>query len=72
MSKQTSPEQRRAFYERHQAGQTYQEIADTFGLSRECVRYWCRRQRDGGRCETVYKRPSPGILSDFDAKVYAM
>lgn len=69
MSKQTSPEQRRAFYELHQAGRTYREIADAYGVSRECVRYWCRNQRDGGSCETKYQRQPTGILSRFDPMV---
>ena len=69
MSKHTSPEQRRAFYQEHQSGQAYQEIADRYGVSKECVRYWCRRQRDGGCCETVYARPAPGLLNRFDPKV---
>lgn len=69
MAKQTSPEQRLLFYQQHLAGSPYQEIADVQGVSKECVRYWCRRQRDGGSCETVYERQAPGILSRFDPKV---
>lgn len=61
----TSPEQRKGFYQRHQRGETYQEIADDRGVSKECVRYWCRRQRDGGDCQNRYHRSSPGILSSF-------
>jgi transposase InsO family protein len=69
MSQRTSPEQRRAFYEKHQTGQSYQEIADEYGLSREVVRKWCRRQRDGGEVETRYHRQSTGQLSRFDPLV---
>jgi transposase InsO family protein len=69
MAKQTTPEQRRSFYRQHQKGDTYQDIAEAWGVSKECVRYWCRRQRDGGRCATVYRRPAAGILSSFDPKV---
>jgi transposase len=66
---QTTPQQRRVFYQRYLAGETYQEIADDVGKSRECVRDWCRRQRDGGACETTYHHPSPGLLSEFHALV---
>lgn len=69
MTKQTMPRQRRAFYRRHLLGETYQEIANSVGVSRECVRYWCRRQRDGGDCRTQYARQPPGLLSRFDPLV---
>ncbi len=65
----TTPCQRRKFYERHCQGETYQEIAVSEGVSKECVRYWCRRQRDGGHCQTTYRRSPPGLLSRFDSKV---
>ena len=65
MPKHTTPEQRCGFYEAFQHGDTYQEIADRHGVSRECVRYWCRRQRDGGSCQTVYRKEPTGILSHF-------
>lgn len=61
----TTPEQRRRFFHRHLGGETYQEIADDSGVSKECVRYWCRRQRDGGNYQSRYQRSSPGILSSF-------
>jgi transposase len=69
MSKQTTVEQRQGFYRRHQAGETYPEIAEALGVSVECVRYWCRRQRVGGPCQTVYRPRSGGLLSHFEAKV---
>ncbi len=69
MSTKTTPEQRRRFYERHLAGETYGEIAEDYGISLECVRYWCRRQRDGGDCVTHAGRPASGILSHFDPRV---
>jgi transposase InsO family protein len=69
MTKQTTPDQRREFYERHLQGESYQEIADSVGVSKECVRYWCRRQRDGGDCQTRYRHESPGLLSEFDPLV---
>jgi len=69
MTKQTTPRQRRAFYTRHLQGETYQEIADSNGVSKECVRYWCRRQRDGGECQSRYRHQSPGLLSQSDPLV---
>lgn len=65
----TTPEQRSEFYRRHMQGQTYQEIAELYGLSRECVRYWCRRQRRGGSTQTKYQRQTGGILSQFSQEV---
>ena len=65
MKRQTTPGQRREFYERHQGGETYQAIADHYRVSKECVRYWCRHQRDGGGCETAYQRAPSGLLSHF-------
>jgi len=69
MAGQTTAKQRRQFFEQHRSGHTYQEIADACGVSRECVRYWCRRQRDGGSCETKYERRATGKLSHFDPQV---
>lgn len=65
MTSRTSPQQRCRFYKRHLRGETYGEIAESEGVSRECVRYWCRRQRDGGGCQTVYRRKPGGLLSRF-------
>lgn len=70
MSVRTTPDQRRRFYELHHDGATtYEEIAERFGVSKECIRYWCRRQRDGAGCETHYHRQPQGLLSRFDRKV---
>lgn len=69
MANRTTPSQRREFYRRHLQGETYEEIAISAGVSRECVRYWCRRQRDGGSCQTDYRRGSYGPLSRFDPRV---
>jgi len=69
MKRQTTARERQAFYERHQAGETYAGIAQTYGVSLECVRYWCRRQRDGGSCQNHYHREPVGLLSQFDPLV---
>ena len=66
MAKRTTPLQRSEFYKRHLRGETYQDIADSEGVSKGCVRYWCRRQRDGGSCESRYHRQPAGLLSGFD------
>ena len=73
MAVRTTPTQRQAFYAQHQRGATYQQLADQAGLSKECVRYWCRRQRDGGSCHTTYPPGLPGLLSRFPRRVrYAL
>lgn len=69
MSAWTTTDQRRKFYEIHQNDATYEEIADRLCVSKWCVRYWCRRQRDGKGCETHCHREQPGLLSSFDPKV---
>ena len=69
MSVCTTAEQRRQFGQLHQGGATYAEIAERWGVSKECVRYWCRRQRDGQGCETHFHREPLGWLSHFDVKV---
>lgn len=69
MKRQTTCRERQGFYERHQRGETYAEIAQEYGVSLECVRYWCRRQRDGGDCQSRYERKLTGLLSQFDPSV---
>jgi transposase InsO family protein len=69
MKQQTTVAQRAEFYQRHQTGESYQEIAERLNISKACVRYWCRRQRDGGDCQHQYQRQASGLLSRFDAKV---
>jgi len=69
MATHTIPSQRREFHKRHQDGESYQDIADCDGVSKWTVRYWCRRQRDGGDCRTVYRREPAGLLGRFDLKV---
>lgn len=66
---QTTPRQREAFYDRHQAGITYPEIAAEAGVSVGCVRYWCRKLQQGGSATSLRRGPSAGLLQTFDAKV---
>lgn len=63
MSVWTTPAQRRMFHELHENGATYADIADRFGVSKWCARYWYRHQRDGKGCETHYRREPQGLLS---------
>ena len=65
----TSENNRQRFYELHEKGQTYEEIAETFGVSKECVRMWCRRLRAGGTTQDRYNNPRAGVLSQFSAEV---
>lgn len=69
MVPQTTPSERQQFYARFVGGQTYQQIADDHGRSVECVRYWCRRQRDGQPCVTQRQRSTKGALSRFSPLV---
>lgn len=66
MSK-TTIRQRELLYHLHQTGQTYPQLACQQGLSRECVRYWCRKQRAGHSAQTVH--PARQMLERFDPKV---
>jgi transposase InsO family protein len=65
MSEQTTCKQRSLFYRRHCQGETYEEIARDMGVSRECVRYWCRRQRAGKGVQSQYYRKPSGLASHF-------
>jgi hypothetical protein len=59
----TTPKQRQMMYDQHQAGKTYAQIAQEYDLSFECVRYWCRRQRDHKGVNTVF--PKRHMLHTF-------
>lgn len=69
MARQTTQEQRCRFYKRHIRGETYQDIGESEHISEACVRYWCRRQRDGGNCQSRYQRQAGGLLSRFELVV---
>jgi hypothetical protein len=69
MVQQTTPSERQQFYARFVDGQTYEQIADEHGRSVECVRYWCRRQRDGQPCVTQQQRSTKDALSRFSPLV---
>lgn len=71
MKHYTSANDRQRFYELHQKGQTYEQIAEAFGVSKECVRLWCRRQRAGGDTKDRYYNPRAGVLSQFSAEIQA-
>ncbi len=65
MRNTTGALERRKFYQLHQEGKTYEEIAEQFGVSAMCVRMWCRRQRDGKGVANRYYNPRSGALSQF-------
>jgi len=69
MAIRTTPLVRQRLCDRHRKGETYETIADSEGLSKWTVRYWCRRERDGGDLQTVYRREPAGMLHRFDPKV---
>lgn len=69
MATRTNPCLRQRFCQRHRSGETYQVIAEREGVSKGTVRYWCRRERDGGDLQTVYRREPAGLLGRFAPKV---
>jgi len=69
MSEHTTSIQRELFFQRHKNGETYAEVAKQMGVSRECVRYWCRRQRDRKGIQSVYCRKPYGLLIRFSPLV---
>jgi hypothetical protein len=69
MTVKTSEYERRQFYQLHQQGATYAEIAERFGVSLMCVRYWCRQERDGPDCRKRYVRKKVGLLGRFHPRV---
>lgn len=69
MRKPTTEEQRSAFYRRHLQGESYADIAASSGVSVECVRYWCRKQRKGDGVQSRWHIPVRGALSQFDAAI---
>lgn len=69
MNVKTSLAERQRFYQRHQTGATYGEIAAMFGVSVGCVRYWCRRQRDGAGVVSVQRHAIRGLLRQFDPRI---
>jgi hypothetical protein len=69
MLKRTDPALRRKFFQAHLQGKSYAEIAAEEGVSKECVRYWCRRQQKGASVISQYPGPAPGLLRRFDPLV---
>jgi transposase len=73
MNIKTSVQQRQRFYELHQQGKTYAEIAEQAGVSLMCVRYWCRRHKKSQGHAISHPRKKQGLLVRFDALVrYAL
>ena len=69
MAERTSEKQRVEFYQRNLRGETYAEIAKSSGVSLECVRYWCQKQKKGLGVKSQWHIPKRGALSQFHASV---
>lgn len=69
MYKRTDPILRRKFFQDHLRGKSYVEIAVEESVSKECVRYWCRRQKRGASVISHYPGPAIGLLKSFHALV---
>jgi transposase-like protein len=69
MTTKTSSHERQMFSDLHRQGDTYAEIAERFGVSQMCVRYWCRRYRNGQDCQKQKAHKKVGILGRFHPRV---
>jgi hypothetical protein len=69
MYKRTDETKRREFFHQHLGGKSYAEIASETGYCKECVRYWCRKQKKGGGVTSHYPGPAAGLLQRFHPKV---
>ncbi|MEZ4737480.1 MAG: integrase core domain-containing protein [Caldilineaceae bacterium] len=69
MARRTSLPEREAFVTEHQAGSTYAVIAGKYGVSADCVRYWCRRARRSASLTSAWRRRGPALRQDFDPLV---
>jgi hypothetical protein len=65
MFKRTNEALRRKFFQDHLRGKSYADIAAAEGFSKECVRYWCRRQHKGGSVVSHYPGSASGLLRRF-------
>ena len=65
MTIKTRPHERQMFSDLHRQGDTYTEIAERFGVSQMCVRYWCRRYRDGPDHQKQRAHKTIGLLGRF-------
>jgi transposase InsO family protein len=69
MAERTSEKERLEFYRRNLLGETYAEIAQARGVSLECVRYWCQKQKKGLGVKSEWHFPRQGVLSQFHSIV---
>jgi hypothetical protein len=68
MAKRTDETMRREFFHQHLRGKSYAAIASETGYCKDCVRYWCRRQKKGGSVTSHYPGPAAGLLQRFHPK----
>lgn len=65
MAARTTPAQREAFIQRHTQGETYAAIAQAYGVSWQCVRYWWQRFRRGEGLVGHYAGKPHSLLMRF-------
>jgi transposase InsO family protein len=65
MAARTSVEQREAFIQRHAKGERFAEIAQAYGVSWQCVRFWWQRFRRGEGVTSHYVREQHSLLMRF-------
>lgn len=69
MTARTTQEQREAFIQRHAQGETYAAIAQAYGVSWQCVRFWWQRFRRGEGIASHYRRERQRLLRRFSPLV---
>lgn len=65
MAARTTKEQREAFIRRHASGETFGEIAQAYGVSWSCVRFWWRHFLRGQGVATHYVHGRHRVLRRF-------
>lgn len=65
MRARTTLEERAEFILRHQGGETLGEIAQAYGVSHSCVRYWWRCYQRNEGLQSHYHREASGVLTRF-------
>ena len=69
MAGRTTIEQREAFIQHRAQGETFAEIAQAYGVSWQCVRFWWQRFRRGEGVSSHYVRERHSLLMRFSPLV---
>lgn len=69
MAARTTLEQREAFIQHRAQGETFAEIAQAYGVSWQCVRFWWQRFRRGEGVSSHYVRERHSLLMRFSPLV---